>query len=139
MKTLVLYHTYSGRTKAIAEELASKESADIAEIKDVKRPWKLKAFTVGIVASIKGKAWRIRPIDADLAGYDRLILLSPVWASNATPAFNAMLELLPEGKTVEIRMVSASGESSCRERLEAKISGKGSTLTGFEDIKAARK
>jgi len=139
MKTLVLYYTYSGRTKAIAEELAATESADIMEIKDVKRPWKLKAYTAGIVASIKGKAWKIQPPDVDFTEYERLILLSPVWASNATPAFNAMLELLPEGKTVELKMVSASGESACKERLEAIITSKGSTLTGFEDIKVARK
>jgi len=139
MKTLVLYHSYSGNTKTIATELAEKESAEIVEIKNVKRPRKLKAFTAGIVASIRGKAWKIQPLEVDFAEYERLILLSPVWAGNPTPAFNALLELIPEGKSVEIKMVSGSGESECKEKLEAKITGKGSALTSFEDIKAARK
>jgi len=136
MKTLVIYYTFSGHTKAIAEERAGKESADIAEIKEVRRTGKLKAYTAGIIASIRGKAWPIQPIDLDYGQYDRLVLLAPVWASNPPPAFNAFLEQLPEGKTVAVVMVSGSGKSECKERLEALITAKGSTLESFEDIKA---
>ena len=136
MKTLVLYYSYSGRTKAIAVELATKESADLAQIKDVKRPGKLKFFTAGIISSARGKAWPIQPLGVDFAKYDRLILLAPVWADNPPPPFNAMLELLPKGKSVIIKMVSMSGKSNCKERLEAAIKAKGSALEGFEDIKA---
>jgi len=136
MKTLILYYSYSGHTKAVAGELASKESAKIMEVKDKKRLGKLKAYTAGIIASIRGKAWPIQPIDADFTEYDRLVILAPIWASNAPPAFNALLEQIPSGKTVDIKMVSASGESQCKERIEAIIKGKGSVLESFEDIKA---
>ena len=139
MKTLILYYSYSGSTKTIAEELAAKESAEIAEVSYVKRPWILKAFTAGIIASIKGKAWPIQPIEVDFTGYDKLILLGPVWAGNTVPAFNAILELIPEGKSVDIKLVSGSGESACKERLEEKIKSKGSTLESFEDIKVEKK
>lgn len=136
MKTVVIFYSYSGSTKAIAGELAAKESADIIEIKDAKRPGKLKAYTAGIIASIRGKAWPINPLGADLTKYDRLILLAPVWADNPPPAFNAFLEKLSGGKTVSVKMVSASGKSNCKDRLEASIKGKGSILERFEDIKA---
>jgi flavodoxin len=136
MRTLVIYYSYSGNTKAIAEKLAAKESADIAEIKDVKRPGKLKAYTAGCVKSMRGTAWPIQPLGMDLARYDRLILLAPVWANNPPPTFNAVLELLPKGKSVVIKMLSASGKSNCKARLEAAVKAKGSTLEGFEDIKA---
>ena len=136
MKTVIVFYSYSGKTKAFATELAAKESADLEEIKDTKRPGKLKAYTAGIVAAIRGKAWPIQPLIADLEKYDRLILLSPVWADNPPPAFNAILELLPAGKTVAVKMISMSGKSNCRERLEAAIRAKGGTLESFDDIKA---
>jgi len=136
MKTLVIFYSYSGNTKAIAKELATVESASIAEIKDTKRPGKLKAFTVGCLAAIRGKAWPIQPLDAAPADYDRLVLLGPIWAGNPAPAFNAALELLPKGKSVAVKMVSGSGKSDCKERLETAIQAKSCTLESFEDIKA---
>ena len=136
MKTLILYHSYSGHTKKIAEELAESEAAGIAEIKSKKRPAKIKAYTAGIISAIRGKAWPIQPFDLDINDYERLILLSPVWAGNPTPPFNALLEQLPSGKVISIKMVSASGESNCKERLEAVIKEKNGTLESFEDIKA---
>jgi len=136
VKTIVLFYSYSGNTKAVAEKLAAKETVDVAEIKDAKRPGKFKAYTAGCFAAMKGKAWRIQPLGVDLSAYDRFILLSPVWSNNPAPAFNAALEMLPHGKSVSFKMVSSSGKSSCRERLEAAIKAKGGVLESFEDIKA---
>jgi len=136
MKTLVLFYSYSGSTKAIAEALAAAESADLCEVKDVRRPGKLKAYTAGVLASIRGKAWPVKPFSADLAEYDRIILLSPVWASNPPPAVVAAFERLPQGKTVAVKMVSASGKSECMARAEAWVELKGGVLESFEDIKA---
>ena len=136
MKTLIVYYSYSGHTKKIAEALAESEAAGIAEIRSKKRPIKLKAYTAGIISAIRGKAWPIQPFDLDLAEYERFILLSPVWAGNPPPPVYAMLEQLPPGKVVSIKMVSASGESSCKERLETVIKEKNGSLESFEDIKS---
>ena len=135
MKKLVIFYSYSGKTKTIAEELAAKESADIAEIKDTKHPGKLKAYTAGIIAAGRGKPWPIQPLAVDFSKYERLTLLAPIWANNPPPAFNAMLEQLPEEKTVAVKMVSMSGKSNCTKRLEAVIKSKGSIMESFEDIK----
>ncbi len=136
MKTLVLFYSYSGHTKRLADELAAKEACDIAQITDVRRPGKLKAYSAGCLAAIKGKAWSIQPLSADFSNYDRLILLSPVWAGNPPPAVNAAIELFPAGKSVEVKMISGSGKCGCEERLSGVITNKGSTLAGFENIKA---
>jgi len=136
MKKLVVYYSYSGHTKKIAEALAQKEAADIMEIEDVKRPMKLKAYTAGLLASIRGKTRPIKPLTANMAEYDSLMLLAPVWADNPPPAFNSLLEQLPDGKSVSIRMISASGKSDCKERLETAIKARGCTIESFEDIKA---
>jgi len=135
MSTLVIYYSYSGSTRKIAEELSKKESDDIYEIKDIRPLGKLKAYTAGIVASIRGKPWPIKPPDIDIAKYDKLIMLAPVWANNPPPAFNAMLEYIPKGKAISVKLVSASGKSKCIDRLESALKSKGSTLESFENIK----
>ena len=135
MKKLIVFYSYTGHTKTLAKELAAKESVDIAEVLDIRRPEKLKAYTLGCYAAIKGKTWPISPLKADLKAYDNIILLSPVWASNPPPAVNALLEQFPKGKTVSVKMVSASGSSRCKARIEERIKSKGSTLQDFEDIK----
>lgn len=134
MATLVAYYSYTGHSRALAQRLASEESADTAEIKDVKRPLKLKAYTAGCLAAMRGKPWAIQPLESDLAGYDRIVLFAPVWANNPAPAINAFVAQLPKGKAVSVKMVSASGKSNCKDRLEAAIKSKGCSLDGFEDI-----
>ena len=136
MNTLVVYYSYSGKTAVIAKELAKTESADIVEIKDARRPSKLKAYTAGIIASIKGKPWPIHPPGVDFAKYDRLILLAPIWAGNPPPPFNALLLLLPDKKKVAVKMVSASGKSDCRDRIDNIIASAGCEMESFEDLKA---
>ena len=135
MKTLVIFYSYTGHAKARAQELAVSESADTVEIQDVRRPGKLKAYAVGGFASMRGKAWPIQPLNADLAAYDRLILFSPIWANNPPPAVNALLEKLPSGKAVAVRMVSASGRSGCKERIAAILKAKGCKMESFADLK----
>jgi flavodoxin len=138
MKTLVLYYSYSGNSKRLAEEFAAESGADIAEIITQKRQSKAEAYTVGCYQAIRGKPAKILPPEIDFAPYDTIKFFAPVWAGYAAPALNAALELLPGGKSVEISMVSASGKSSCRERLDKVITGKGCTLKTFEDLKQAR-
>ncbi len=135
MKSLVVYYSYTGNTKRLAQELAAQEAADIAEVRDLRRPGKIKAFSLGCLAAMCGKPWSIQPLNVDWGAYDRLILCAPVWAGNPPPAVYSLLERLPRGKAVSVKMVSGSGQSQCKARLEQAMQGKGCTLEGFADIK----
>ena len=136
MKALILYYSYTGNARKFAEASAKKDNFDIAEIKSAKRPGKFKAYTLGCFATLSGKSWPIQPLEKDMTAYDSLVLFTPVWASNPPPFVNAVLEQLPAGKTIAVKMVSASGKSNCKEKLEAKIKAKGSEMESFEDIKS---
>jgi len=136
MKKLVVYYSYSGNAKRLAQQLAANESADSAEISDVKKPNKLKAYTVGVMAAIRGKSWKIQPLAVDLSEYDSLTLFFPVWASNPPPAFNALLEILPSGKVIDVKAVSKSGSSECRDKIDCIIKEKGSEMASYENIKS---
>jgi hypothetical protein len=135
MKTLVLYYSYSGHTKKLAEAIAKKDAADIAEIKDVTRPNVFGAYAKGGMLAIKGGEWPVQPLGVDLATYDRIVLMSAVWAGNPTPAVNSVLADFPSGKTVSVKMVSGSGHSKCKENVETIIIAKGCVMESFEDIK----
>ena len=135
MKTLILYYSYTGHTKKIAEKLAVKEAADITEIVGKPRPGKFKAYFSGSLAARRMKAWVIEPLSVNMGDYNRLFLLAPVWANYPAPYINSVLESLPKGKKVHIKLISASGNSACKEKLEAAIKAKGCTVEGFEDIK----
>jgi len=139
MSTLILFYSYTGHARAAAQTSAKAESADIAEIKEVKRPGKFKAYTAGCFAAIRGKPWPIQPLDKDPAAYDRIELFSPVWAGNPPPAVHAALAQLPQGKAVTVAMVSASGKSDCKEKMTALLKDKGCTLESYQDIKGVTK
>ena len=135
MKTLVIYYSFSGHARELAKKLAKEEQADLQQLLPVKPVGKLKAYTAGCFAAIKGAAWDIKAPDADLAAYEKLVICAPIWAGNVAPYVNALLEMLPAGKQVQFKLMSGSGQSNCRERLEKAVAGKGCALAGFEDIK----
>ena len=134
MKTIVIYYSFSGHSKALAEKYANELSLDIAQMKNRKLFGKLKAYTAGCFAAIRGKAWPIA-IDINLSAYEHIILFAPVWASNVPPAVNSFIANLPQGKTVSVKLVSASGHSGCKDAVEAKIKSSTCIMDSFEDIK----
>ncbi|MDR0248290.1 MAG: hypothetical protein LBI44_01300 [Oscillospiraceae bacterium] len=136
MSTQVTYYSYGGKTRVIALDVAAKLQAGCEEIADTKRPGLLRAYTAGIMAAVRGKPWPIKPVFTAASACERVILLSPVWAGNPPPAVHAALALLPEGKSVAVKMVSASGKSKCRAAVERAVATRGCVLESFEDIKA---
>ena len=137
MKILILFHSYTGKTKVLAEKKAAELGADIEEIVDVKRQGTFAAYTVGGFRAIRRKKTPVLPIKAQLDSYDKIILMSPVWGNRPTPAVNSAIECIPSGKKVEIIMVSASGKTGgAVEGTKALIYGRGCEVTEYTDVKA---
>lgn len=135
MSNLILFYSYTGNTKEIATQLAAESNADLVEIKDAKKTGNFRAYVLGCFKALRLKAWPVQALNVDFNNYDRISILSPVWAGHPAPAINAIWEQLPPGKQIEIFMVSASGSSSAKEKLEDLIKSKGSKLVKYEDIK----
>jgi len=135
VKTIVVFYSWSGHTKLLAEARAEKEGAELYEIKDHQRPGTLKAYTVCCYAAMRMKRTPTQRFTAPLGKYDHIIIMAPVWAFNPAPAINTVFDALPSGKEVTVCMVSGSGRSGCREKLEALIKNKDCILTAYEDIK----
>lgn len=111
MKTVVIYYSFRGHTKAEAEKIASGISAEIIEIKEAKKRGMFSALLSGCPAALKQKGSKIVLPEADLSVYEKVIVCAPVWAGYAAPAFNSILEILPKGADVEIVLCSGGGES----------------------------
>lgn len=111
MKTIVLYYTLGGSTRAEATRIASAMEAEMIEVQETHKRNPFTAFIPGCPHAMKRRASKIKPLGVDLGGFERIVLCCPVWSGYPAPAFNAMAALLPPGKEVEVVLCSAGGET----------------------------
>lgn len=94
MKTLIVYYSYTGNTKKIAEKIHKEIGGDIAEIKTVV-PYKESYNSVveqGKKEVNQGYMPEIEPLGVNLEEYDTIILGTPVWWYTFAPAVKTFLE-----------------------------------------------
>ena len=88
MNTLILYYSYGGNTKWIAEMIQKRIGGDLAEIETV-RPYSGDYNSVvdqGQQEVNRGYMPEIKPLKVNVQVYDRIILGSPVWWYTFAPA-----------------------------------------------------
>ena len=135
MKTVILYYTFGGSTKKEAERLAAELDAPVHRVKETRSRSLFRSFIPGGSTAMHRKAVDIQPLTIDLHDYDRIIIGCPVWAGYPAPAFNSIMELLPEGKEVEIFLCSGGGKTPRSEAGTKEIvEKKGCTLVSYRDV-----
>lgn len=93
-KKLILYFSYTGNTKYIAEFLHEKIEADICEIK-LEQPYSENYDVVveqGKQEVKENYLPTMKPLDFDLNQYDTIILGTPVWWYTFAPAIHTVLK-----------------------------------------------
>ena len=124
MSRCVIYHSHSGVTRSLAQKIKAACGADLIEVMPKKTYNRISLYALGMVRAIKGEQDPIEQKKIDVAGYDLLILGTPVWAGKPTPAFNAAVSALKgyEGKKAIIVVTCRSqpGQTAgmVRSRLE---------------------
>jgi flavodoxin len=111
MREVIVYFTFGGSTKKEAERLAKEREAPAFRVMEARSRSLLASFIPGGSQAIQRKSVEIRPLDADLRQYDRIIIGCPVWGGYPAPAFNSILELLPAGREVEVFLCSGGGDT----------------------------
>ena len=94
MKKLVIYYSYDGNTRFIAETIADAIGADIAEIK-TKRTTNASGvmmFAWGVRQLISQSEPKLLPLDKNPADYDLIILGTPVWTFTFAPQMRTFLK-----------------------------------------------
>ena len=103
MKSIVIFYSFGGNTRRIAEKIQNAIGADLAEIQTV-TPYTGSYNDVvdqGQREVNKGYCPKIQPMDVDLAQYDTIILGTPVWWYTFAPAMHTFLKNTDlSGKTI---------------------------------------
>ncbi len=94
MKTSIIYHSYSGITRGIAEMIQEACGGDLIEVKLKKNYSSLTAYTLGCYRATKEQCDPIEPETIDVSTADLIIIGTPVWAFKATPAINGAVAAL---------------------------------------------
>ena len=133
-KTLVLFYSYEGSTRKIAELIASNINADIEEIKPVNE-MKSKGFSKYVWGGgqvVMKKKPKLMPLKVDVDQYDTILLGTPVWAGTFTPPIYSLLENGSlKNKKIACFYCHLGGADKAVERARAAIEKDNTLLSTF--------
>jgi DNA-binding transcriptional ArsR family regulator len=100
IRACVIFYSYSGITRGVAEGIRNATGCDLVEVRPKKPYSSFSVYTRGVLRSRKGACDPIEHAEIDVSGYDLLIIGTPVWAGMPAPAINGAVRALKgcEGK-----------------------------------------
>ena len=135
-KKLVLFYSFDEKTRAMAYSKARDLNIeDVIEVKEVKERSKFNTILPGIFEAMNLKKAEIEPINADLKEYGTIIIFMPLWGSYPAPVMNSIIDLMPQGKEVELYITSSNGKSAkSADNTSNEIQKRGSLVTKYVDL-----
>lgn len=132
MKICIIYHSYSGITKKLAEQLQSACGGDLIEVVPQQKYNTLTAYTVGCMRARNQECDPIVPDVIDVSAYTLLVLGTPVWMYMPTPAANAAVAALRGcgGKKAVIFATCGGKPGQTIPILKHALSEKGALIAG---------
>jgi flavodoxin len=139
MKTLILYYSFEGNTKFIADAISETLNAPILRIhptKDLTSTGFSKYVWGGgqVVMGIKPK---LEPMEIDLNDFDVIFLGTPIWAGTYAPPIKTLLEDgVIKNKRVFFFYTHEGGAQNAVQRAETGISKYNQYIaaTGYLDV-----
>lgn len=127
MKALVVYYSFEGNTKFLAEKIAETLHADVRELTTSKQyPAKgLGKFFWGGKSVIFGEEPELTNGEIDVSPYDTVIIGTPVWASSYAPPLKTFLNSsLIQGKKIALFACHGGGGAvKCFRKLKEALPG----------------
>jgi flavodoxin len=112
-RTLVVFTSVDGNTRAVAQSIAQAVGADLAEV-ELAKPLPtgfMRYVTSGLSAFLKLKP-PIQPLDVDPNAYDLLFVGTPVWAGNFAPALRTFFNEHPVSRKVAALFATCNEDGS---------------------------
>lgn len=141
MKIGIFYYSKTGKNKELANILSKKSNSEMEEIVDKKNRNGILGFLRSGFDAFTKKLTEINNLKLDPSNFDHIIIGTPVWAGNITPAIRTFLIKYKESiKNYSVISVSAFGEKNLKivNDLE-KILNKKPNLTLFLSEKDLKK
>jgi hypothetical protein len=136
VKTAVIYFSYGGTTRKLAQQYAREHFADIYEVSFVKRPGIVGAFFMCGASRAQKCAKNLAPFSIDYAQYGEIMVMGPIWAGYPAPPVNNIIASLPAGLSVRVTMVSAGSGTAHKDKVIAAIEARGCTVAEYRVVKA---
>ena len=133
MATLIVYYSRTGSTRTVASALARGTGGTLRELQDASP--RSSVFAAAMAALFRRPARLISP-DYDVSAFETVVIMTPVWAGNPTPAFNTFLRHVSlAGKNVMLVAVGKSGENvATSSRLEQMARARGGRVLGVHHV-----
>jgi flavodoxin len=132
MKTCIIYHSYSGVTRGIAEKIKAACGGDLVEVQPKDNYSTLSAYSVGCFRARKETCDPVIPDSIDVSMYDLIVIGTPVWAWKATPVINGAIAALKgcEGKKAVIFATCGSSAKETLPIMKSALGKKGVHVSG---------
>jgi flavodoxin len=132
MKNCIIYNSYSGNTRGVAEKVHAACGGELIEVISKEYSSKITAYTIGCYRAMKGMSDPIEPKTIDVAADDIIVIGTPVWAGRATPAINAAVAALEgcKGKKAVIFATCGGKERETLPVLKKALEDRGVTVAG---------
>ncbi|MFP4432513.1 MAG: flavodoxin family protein [Spirochaetota bacterium] len=124
MSSKVVYYSIYGNCRFVAEELAGRLDTEAIELVEARGPRKGLGILWGVMKALRNKGSRLAGNPWNhIRDVDTVWLVTPIWASRATPAANAFLDGAHlAGKTVNLITLQADPEGKDSDRVHGQLS-----------------
>ncbi|MFA5104703.1 MAG: flavodoxin [Candidatus Margulisiibacteriota bacterium] len=125
-KTLVVFYSFEGNTRLLAEAIAGEIKADILELKvkdDIKSKGFMKYFWGGKQVFQK-KSPELIPFDNDPNDYELIFIGTPVWAFTYAPAIRTLFTKIKlKDKKIALFCCHEGGPAKTLENMKKELEG----------------
>lgn len=129
-KAIVLYYSRTGDTRVVARTIQETLDCDLQEIKDLKDRSGIKGFWGGMKDVTNKVKAEIKPETLDLDAYQLIVICSPVWGMQFSPAITTFMSTidLKDKKIVLAAVARMNMKAEKRDELKQEISAKGGEI-----------
>jgi len=126
MKSIIVFYSFDGNTKFLAQEMAQEIGADLSEIKP-ENEFKSHGFTKylwGVKQIVMNQKPKLLPIEKNLNDYDLIIIGCPVWASTFAPPLKTFFsEVKIKGKKIALFCSCEKSQGNTINNMKKELSG----------------